>query len=262
MTQLVEPLAYATARVPWGGLARFWIRGLSACVGFGLSLGYCVVLLLWRRDRLCISRDTARLMSRFCCTPLGIRVMVHDAERLQATAPCVIIANHQSFLDYPILGRVLPANTKIVGKAEMRGIPIVGAMFKWAGHVFIDRRASATLVETMAHIVRAIRHERISVWMFPEGTRRRSSQVSLLPFRSGAFRIAASAGVAIVPVVVDELKPDTDIAGRRFRRRTVNVRVLAPIFINLSNPDHVAIAMDQAQSQMRACLMTGRGEVT
>lgn len=261
MTPRVEPFADARDRRSWGARARFWTRGLTACAGFGLSLCYCLWLLIARRDRTRISRDTARLMSRLCCAPLGIRVFVHNAERLEASRPCVIIANHQSVLDYPILGRVLPAHTMIVGKAEMRGIPIVGAMFKWAGHVFIDRRASATLAETMAHIVHAIRHARASVWMFPEGTRRRSSQGSLLPFRSGAFRIAANAGVAIVPVVVDELKPDTDIVGRRFTRRTVNVRVLAPIFIDMSNPDHIAISMDEAQSRIRACL-TGAGATT
>lgn len=208
-----------------------------------------MVLLALGRARRYTSRDTARIMSRLCCTPLGIRVVVHDMERIDAHRPCVFVANHQSFLDYPILGRVLPSHTVVVGKAEMRAIPVVGQLFRWTGNVFVKRRSSPTSAPTpvassdaasadaasadaasadamLADIVTAIRRDGASAWMFPEGTRR-TRGTGLLPFKTGAFRIARLAGVPVVPVVVDELKPLTDIRGRMFARRVVNVRVLA-----------------------------------
>ncbi len=257
---MTASLAIESGHAPRGSLAAFlnyWGRGLPACAGFGLSLVYCLGLLIVRRHRRVLSRDVARAMSRLCCTPLGIRVVVHNAERLEAARPCVFVANHQSFLDYPILGRVLPAHTIIVGKAEMGRIPVVGALFRRAGHVLIRRGGGAATREALHDIARTIREHGVSVWMFPEGTRRTTTESALLPFRAGAFRLAVDANVAIVPVVVDELKPHTDITRRRFRPRVVNVRVLEPVAVDDAAGDPVERAMTRTFDVMRDSLAVG-----
>ena len=250
---MTASIASEFRHAPRGSLASFlnyWGRGLPACAGFGLSLMYCFGLLIICRKRQRLSRDVARVMSRLCCVPLGLRVVVHGAERLEATGPCVYVANHQSLLDYPILGRVLPTHTIIVGKSEMARIPVVGAFFRWAGHVFIRRGGGAATRDALHDIARTVRDEGASVWMFPEGTRRTTTDVALLPFRTGAFHLAVDADVPIVPVVVDELKPYTDIQRRRFDARVVHIRVLAPIPVDHAEADPVAGAMTRTFAAM------------
>ncbi len=227
-----------------------------------MSLVYCVARLSQRalhsalcgaeRDRphsRCIARDTARVMARLSCGGMGIRVQVVDEHHLLAVQPCVIIANHQSFVDYPILAAIFPARTTIVGKAEIGRMPLIGWLFRATGNVLLARHDRHSAAETMDTLVDVVRADGRNIWMFPEGTRRRTP-AAMLPFKSGAFRVAAISGAPIVPVVISALAPDIDAVQRRLVPTTVTVRVLPPRHVTMRTREQLAADIATTRTEM------------
>jgi 1-acyl-sn-glycerol-3-phosphate acyltransferase len=200
-----------------------------------------------------VARDTARVMHRLVCPPLRLRVHVENEAGLHVASPCIYVANHQSYLDYPVLARVLPARTVIVGKSEMQRIPIVGWLFKATGNCFIPRGDGAAAQLVLEQLTAETRSGK-SVWMFPEGTRR-STNEPMLRFRSGAFRLAAIAGVPVVPVVLSSLKPRVDIRARRLEPSLLVVSVLDPVRVASVEREDVIDAMTRVREQMVASFL-------
>jgi 1-acyl-sn-glycerol-3-phosphate acyltransferase len=232
---------------------EFWLHGLTACVGFGLTVLYCMIRVSLRYRMTTVAHDTARLMHRLVCPPLRLRVRVNGAERMQIGSPCIYVANHQSYLDYPVLARVLPLRTVIVGKSEMQRIPIVGWLFRRTGNWFIprgDAMAAQVVLEQLAGEIR----QGTSVWMFPEGTRRSTSE-PMLRFRSGAFRLAAMAGVPVVPVVLSSVKPGVDIRARRLEPASLSISVLEPVYVRSGERGDVVEAMSCVRERMVECFV-------
>ena len=255
MTPHAARLGLVSDRLPATTLPVFLRRAVLAYAGFGASLLYCVGrvlhgVLVSRRDGAGtdISRDTARVMARLTCAGADIRVRVIDEHYVTAAQPCVYVVNHQSFIDYPILATIFPARTVIVGKSEIGRLPLIGWLFRATGHVLLARRDRRSASNTLRQLVHAIAHDGRSIWMFPEGTRRRTVD-AMLPFKSGAFRIAAAAGVPIVPIVVSSLAPDIDLGQRRAEPTTITVRVLAPRHI-IGDEGMIRALIDETRTEM------------
>jgi len=112
--------------------------------------------------------------------------------------PCVVVANHASLAD-PFLLSYLPFDQRFVAKEELFRTPIVGWLLRLAGDIPIRRGDPASAVEMERTCVTTLA-DGLSVTIFPEGTRSRDG--TLGAFRGGAFRIAAAAGVRILPVAL------------------------------------------------------------
>jgi len=114
-------------------------------------------------------------------------------------SPCVFAANHASYLDTPVLLATLPWNVIYVIKKEMEAVPLIGRAWRRSGHVFVDRddpeRALASMAEATAKVRAGSR-----LVIFPEGTF--TERVGLRPFLPGAFKVAADAGVPVVPIAL------------------------------------------------------------
>jgi len=72
-----------------------------------------------------------------------------------------------------------------------------------------------------------MRDERIAVWFMPEG--HRNTAPELLPFKSGAFRLAVAAQAPIIPIVCEPLTVIIDTKRHLARRGRLRVRVLEPV---------------------------------
>lgn len=105
-------------------------------------------------------------------------------------------------------------------------IPFFGQLYWLAGNILIDRANRAKAHGTIAQVVEQIKNRHLSVWMFPEGTRSRGR--GLLPFKTGAFHAAISAGVPIVPVCVSSIT-NGRIKLNRWNNGSVIVEMLSPI---------------------------------
>src|SRR5919205_4349478 len=112
--------------------------------------------------------------------------------------PYVVVSNHESFADILLISH-LPWEMKWLSKAELFRIPFLGWMMQLAGDVPVKRGFGPSAVEAMARC-KEILGQRVSVMIFPEGTR--STTADLLPFKDGAFRLAIEAQVPVLPLAV------------------------------------------------------------
>jgi len=143
-----------------------------------------------------IGRWVARSFLRLA----GIPVIVRGQENLPAHEPAVLASNHTSYLDAVVLLAQLDyRGYAFVAKQEFLGHFVMRTLLKGFGTRFVERfdvRASAEDAGTLVDAARG----GVSLIVFPEGTLRRTT--GLMPFRTGAFRAAAQAGVPIVPIAL------------------------------------------------------------
>ncbi|MHB8764249.1 MAG: lysophospholipid acyltransferase family protein [Deferrisomatales bacterium] len=149
----------------------------------------------------------------------AVRVEVEGAEHLPRGRAAVFVANHQSNLDIPVLGSVLPSETRWLAKRELFRVPVLGAAMRALGYIPVDRKnpgASRSSIGAAARQVAA----GAPVLLFPEGTR--SPDGRLLPFKPGFVHLAAEARAPVVPVVIEGsgvLWPKGALVGRPGRVR-------------------------------------------
>ena len=129
----------------------------------------------------------------------GVRVHVEGLERLPRTGAVVLAANHSSYVDAVALLAALPGRFRFVGKRELTGWPLVGAVIRRVGHLTVERADPSRSVEDAARVT-AILRGGTSLAFFPEGTFLDTPR--LLPFRLGAFKAAVEAGCAVVPITI------------------------------------------------------------
>jgi 1-acyl-sn-glycerol-3-phosphate acyltransferase len=139
--------------------------------------------------------------------------------------PFVVVSNHESFADILLISH-LPWEMKWLSKAELFRIPIMGWMMWLAGDIPVRRGFGPSALEAMERCRQALDNH-VSVMIFPEGTRSKTSE--LLPFKDGAFRLAIEAGVPILPLAVSGTATALRKHDWRFGRSDAEVRVLEPV---------------------------------
>ncbi len=110
---------------------------------------------------------------------------------------CLIVSNHVSWLDIPLLSAILPVS--FIAKREVKTWPLFGAMAKLQRTVFVDRDRRQSTASSAGEIVTRLQQGDCLV-LFPEGTSSDGSAV--LPFKSSYFAPAEHLGVATVPVTL------------------------------------------------------------
>ncbi|WP_245996386.1 lysophospholipid acyltransferase family protein [Streptomyces armeniacus] len=155
----------------------------------------CVLLLGVALCRLVRGDRPIRAWSRAVVRALGVRVRISGA--VPAEGPVLVVANHTSWLDVPLLAAVRPG--RMLAKSEVAAYPVLGRLARRGGTLFIDRARLRTLPDAVARIAAALRAGS-AVVAFPEGStwcgRRHGA------FRRAVFQAAYDAGVPVQPVVV------------------------------------------------------------
>jgi 1-acyl-sn-glycerol-3-phosphate acyltransferase len=178
----------------------------------------------WDRKKIVISAVSwPQAMMLFWLAP-GWRVRVEGRENYDRRRPYVIVCNHRAMFDIPLLYAIRP-NVRWVSKRELIKMPFVGHALLIHGDILI-RRGEARSARHM--IVRAQKELKkgVSVAIFPEGTRRTTGEMGR--FREGAFLLARTAGVEILPVVLEGTADAFDGA-KLVRPHTFRLKVLPPV---------------------------------
>lgn len=127
----------------------------------------------------------------------GVKVTVKNPEHIVAGESRVYMSNHISWWEIFALASVLP-RFRMVGKAEIRRIPIFGPAAGAVAAIYIDRKNRRTAFAAYEDAVPQMK-DGMSVGVYPEGTRGFSYE--LRPFKKGPFVLAIAAQAPIVPVV-------------------------------------------------------------
>jgi 1-acyl-sn-glycerol-3-phosphate acyltransferase len=179
-------------------LPRWLALPYAACAltAFTLLALLALVLVLpvpWQDLRRRMVRTAARI-ALFVC---GMRVKVIHPEHLPAGA-CVVVANHSSYLDGIVLYAALPPVFGFVIKREMSKVPLANLLLRRIGAHYVDRGGRKSARDTRRLLKNAAAGGAMA--FFPEGTFDR--QPGLMPFRSGAFVVAANAGMPVMPIAI------------------------------------------------------------
>jgi len=138
-----------------------------------------------------------RLWARVLCGLTFVKVRITGKENLIQT-PCVICANHASYLDIVVMFVVMPHTFLFLGKAELLQWPIIRIFFRNMD-IPVDRSNSFKARESIELTKQAVQ-EGFSIAIFPEGLIPVENVPKMKPFKRGAFVLAMTQEVPILPI--------------------------------------------------------------
>jgi 1-acyl-sn-glycerol-3-phosphate acyltransferase len=164
-------------------------------VSVGYFLAWTAVMALPRlNQRWAVVRRIARTMLAALRVPISITGVEHVP-----LGNAMLVFNHSSYMDVIVLAAVLPGEPAYVAKREFARQIFAGPFLRRLGVLFVERfDVAGSLADTDA-LIRTARQGRNLVF-FPEGTFTRRAGLS--GFYLGAFKIAADAGLAVVPGIL------------------------------------------------------------
>jgi 1-acyl-sn-glycerol-3-phosphate acyltransferase len=195
---------------------------LAYCVVLFTALGLtCLTVNLFlpslRRRRL-----VAGVVSRVFLRLAGIPFQVVGAERLPQ-GPCVVVANHASYIDGLVAAAALPPDFAFVIKKEMGRVPLAGLLLRRLGSQFVERFDRHKGGVDARRVVKLAASGQ-SLVFFPEGTFTEIRQVG--KFLGGAFTTAARSEIPVVAMAIHGTRAVLPPGGAWIHRRPIRVEIL------------------------------------
>ncbi len=186
-------------------------------------------------------RGAARLAARAFFRLSGIPLQVHGLERLPS-GPCVVVANHSSYIDGLVMQAALPPRFAFVIKKEMVRVPLASLLLRRLGSEFVERFNRHRSAADARRITRTANAGQ-SLAFFPEGTF--NVERGLGKFHGGAFVIAARAGFPVVPVAILGARRALPPGSLLPSPGRIVVQILAPLAVPAEAPS-AALELRQA----------------
>ena len=181
----------------------------------------------------------------------GIRFDIEGAEYLDTVRPAVFVFNHQCTIDPLLIVALLRHDIVGIAKREIRRNPVLGPAFAWADVVFVDRFDHERALEQLSPARDALARG-LSVAIAPEGTR--SWDAALGTFKKGAFHLAMSAGVPVVPIVFHDSQKLMPKGARLMRPGCVRVTVMEPVDTKTWLPENLDNTVGALEGEYRRLL--------
>jgi 1-acyl-sn-glycerol-3-phosphate acyltransferase len=228
-------------------LRSIWIWGASASV----IVFWCPVLaVVWLFDRDPLKRRTGRWfrsLGRVLATINPWRIHASGSENKKPGQAYVVVSNHQSFADIPVIAHLV-WDSKWLAKAELFRVPVVGWMLRMAGDIPVDRSDRRKAAQAILRCARYLR-QGCSIVFFPEGTRSKDGQIHA--FNDGPFQLAIRERTPILPLVVEgsgaALPRNTWLFGPA---QDIYVRALEPVSVDGWDVRQVAALRDAVRQKM------------
>lgn len=178
----------------------------TTAIASGLAVAWA---LAWVRGcgdavrRAGLRRRAVAFWGRRTVAALGVRISTTGAPPPRGA---VVVSNHLSYLDIPVLASVLPV--VFVSKAEVRRWPFWGRMATMGGTVYIDRTRKRDALRVLASMDLALERGD-GVVVFPEGTS--TDGATILPFKTSLLELAASRGRPVHWVALSYHVPEAGV---------------------------------------------------
>jgi 1-acyl-sn-glycerol-3-phosphate acyltransferase len=185
--------------IPVGFLFYLWFLVIFIPVTICFAVTVLVVSPFWPKKHARALRFFPRAWGWIGIRLVLCPVYVYGAEKAQ-DKPGIVISNHQSLFDILAALGFYPMDFLFLSKAEVFKIPLVGLAMHKLGYIPINRSNPRQAARSL-EIVEARVRENNRVLIYPEGTRSKDAR-KLLPFKAGAFDVAARGSFPIFPVVV------------------------------------------------------------
>ena len=166
----------------------------------------------------------------------------------------LVMSNHQSLYDIPVLFYVLGSNLRMITKKELFEVPIFGKAIELGGFISIDRSNRARALESL-EVAKGKVADGTHVWIAPEGTRSKTGE--LLPFKKGGFNLALEAQLTVLPVT---LRGTRDVLLAKGLRSSPGARVDVTIHAPIDPAPYARegrAGRDRLMADVRAALQSG-----
>lgn len=187
----------------------------------------------------------------------GARLDVRGLDKIDWSKPCVIVVNHQSMIDIASLQLGLPANLRFIAKRELLSVPFMGWYMRGVGMIPIDRGNTAESIARLNAQARRIVDDCACTIAFAEGTRSRTGAIA--PFKKGAFMLAISAQVPVVPVSIEGARKVLPPDGFKVRPGVIRIDVGDPISTVGMGPDDRDALIERAHAAVVAMNVAAGG---
>lgn len=187
----------------------------------------CISLIvsLWDRSG-ATQQKVARSWSRMLLTLSFIKVHIVGLEQLDLTRSYVLVSNHASYMDTPVVLSSIPLDFRFFAKKGLFSIPFLGWHLERAGHLPVVRDDPRAQLRTLLEGAKLIQQRNVSVLLFPEGGR---SESGLRPFKEGAAFLAIKSGVPMVPIGLVDTRKALPMHSAVIQPCTVELHIGQPI---------------------------------
>ena len=213
------------------GVPETLIRLLLGLIWVGLASGgflfALIICLPSRATRIKIGNIYGSVAGRGAAWLTGSRFVIKGEQHADRHTPTLYVCNHASILDIFVGIWMSRVGTCGVAKKEIVYYPFFGQFFWLAGHLTLDRSNNKRAVGALEKLVGFVARHKLSVYIWPEGTRSRDGR--LLPFKRGAFHLALATKLPIVPIVLTGTQRAWPNRTLTLYKTTVNIQFLPPI---------------------------------
>jgi 1-acyl-sn-glycerol-3-phosphate acyltransferase len=151
---------------------------------------------------------------------VGGKVEIIHPENIDLSTPQIIVANHSSHFDIPILFASIDYPIYFIAKKELKRIPFFGWACSAVGMVWIDRKNKGSALQSMKDAGEQIKKGK-TIITFPEGTRTKTGKIN--QFKRGSFALAQATGLDIMPICIINSRPLHPPGKFRFRPAQVKI---------------------------------------
>lgn len=130
---------------------------------------------------------------------IGCPFKIYGKSNFKKGQNYVVIGNHNSLMDVPLLTPFLPGGNKTIAKKAMAKTPLFGWIYA-RGAVLVDRESDASRRKSFDDMKQVL-SSGLNMLIYPEGTRNRTGK-PLKSFYDGAFKLAANTQKDIIPVCI------------------------------------------------------------
>lgn len=175
----------------------------------------------------------------------GVNVSVTGLSNIPNDETVIFVCNHQSFYDIPVLLASLDKPYGLLSKDSIKKIPFINKWMDELNCIFIDRNNPKSAVKSLS-LVGDNLDKGYSMIIFPEGTRSKTSD--LLKFRSGAFRLATSKGISIVPIILNGTRNIFEANHNLIKPSNVTLKILPKI--QVSKDSDYKVLLEEAYNKI------------
>jgi 1-acyl-sn-glycerol-3-phosphate acyltransferase len=181
--------------------------------------------------------------------PVWLRYRARGCERVPSDGGALLVVNHQSFLDPPIVGTALTRPVSFLARDSLFRLPVLGWMLKRTYVIPINRdSASSSTIRLAAQRMR----DGFLVGIFPEGTRSEDGRIG--PLKPGFIALIRRADVPVIPVGIAGSGTALPRDARFIRPRTCRIVFGEPIDMEtiraLCGKGSEQALLDQVRSRM------------
>jgi 1-acyl-sn-glycerol-3-phosphate acyltransferase len=181
----------------------------------------------------------------------GSSVEVEGIERLPE-GPVLFVSNHQSHMDSAVIHGFIPRPKGFVADKDAGRIPILRTWMKYMKCIFIDRGNARRNIRSLESGIKLLKQGH-SLVIYPEG--RINASGRLADFKKGCLKLAAKAGVPVVPVTIRYSSSIMDRKGLKIRPARIRCIISDPIDISNLSDRNEAVQIKKVREIIAKSLM-------